>query len=296
MRFPLLRLPLALLFVVPVFIGQAAVWGLAKRFGKLPVALLSVCIACVLGWAAYALYLRLVERRAAHEFGRAGALQELGAGLLIGALLFGATVGVLALLGHYRITGVRDGLGVMLIPLCVSVAAAAIEEILLRGVLFRLLEASLGTWIALALSAAVFGVGHLANPNASGFAALAIALEAGVMLAAAYLLTRRLWLAIGIHAAWNFTQSGLFGVPTSGIPMHGVFIGSLSGPEWLTGGAFGVEASVVAIVLCGAAGVTMLVLAARRGRFVAPYWRRRGSAATARSPAISDRAARPSSP
>ena len=294
MKFPLLRLPLALLFVVPVFVGQGAVWGLAHRFGKLPIALLSLVIAGVLGWAAYALYVRLVERRALHEFGRAGALQELAAGLLIGAGLFSAALGVLALLGGYRITGVRDDWGVVLLPLCVSVAAAVIEEILLRGVLFRLLEASLGSWIALAISAAVFGVGHLANPNASPFAALAIALEAGVLLAAAFMLTRRLWLAIGIHAAWNFTQSGIFSVPTSGIPMNGLFIGSLSGPQWLTGGAFGAEASVVAVVLCGAAGAVMLVLAARRGHFVAPPWRRAG--ATGRSPATSGPAAAPSGP
>ena len=243
MRFPLLRLPLALLFIVPVFIGQAAVWGLAKRFGKVPVALLSVAIACLLGWAAYALYTRLVEKRAADELRGPGALKELGAGLAFGAVLFSSVVAVLALLGIYRITGLRSDPSVMLIPLCVSLAAAAIEEILMRGVVFRLLEASLGTWIAMAISAALFGAGHLANPNASVLAALAIAIEAGVLLAAAYLLTRRLWFAIGIHAAWNFVQSGIFGLPTSGIPMNGIFISSVTGPKWLTGGEFGVEAS-----------------------------------------------------
>lgn len=274
MRSPLARLPLALLFVVPVFVGQAAVWGLARRVGKVPVALLSVFIACGLGWAAYALYTRLVEKRRAHELDRSGAWRELGAGLLIGAALFSASVGVLALLGAYRITGMRADPGIMLIPVCVSVAAAGIEEILFRGVLFRLLEESLGTWIALAISAALFGFGHLMSPNATLLALLAIVFEAGIMLAAAYLLTRRLWLAIGIHAAWNFTQSGIFGVPTSGIPMHGLFIGATSGPQWLTGGAFGVEASLVAVVLCTATGIALLVLAARRGRFMVPSWRR----------------------
>jgi membrane protease YdiL (CAAX protease family) len=300
MRFPLLRLPIALVFIVPVFIGQAAVWGLAREVGKVPVALLSVAIACLLGWGAYALYTRLVEKRAADELRGPGALKELGAGLAFGALLFGVIVAVLALLGDYRITGLRDDPSIMLIPLCVSVAAAAIEEILMRGVVFRLLEASLGTWIAMAISAAIFGAGHLANPNASLLAAFAIAIEAGVLLAAAYLLTRRLWFPIGIHAAWNFTQSGIFGLPTSGIPMHGIFVGALAGPEWLTGGAFGVEASAVAVVLATAAGVVLLVMAARRDRFVAPFWRRRGSAAplatTARSPVISGPAAAPSDP
>ena len=294
---PFIRLPLALLFVVPVFIAQGLVWALARRFGKLPVALLSVFIACVLGWAAYALYARWVERRGAHEFGRAGALRELAAGLVIGAALFSAVVGVQALFGAYRLTGWRDDMAVMLIPLCVSFAAAAIEEIVFRGVVFRLLEESLGTWIALAISAALFGLGHLTSPGATPLTALAIALEAGIMLAAAYVLTRRLWLAIGIHAAWNFTQSGIFSVPTSGIPMNGIFIGSLSGPAWLSGGAFGAEASVVAVALCTALGLTLLWLAHRRGHCIAPFWRRaRAAPATARSPATSGPAAAPSGP
>ena len=302
MKFPLLRLPIALVFVVPVFIGQGAVWGLARQYGKLPIALVSVAIACLLGWAAYALYTRWVEKRAAHELGGPGALKELGAGLAFGAGLFGSEIAVLSLLGVYRLTGLRADPAIMLIPLCVSVAAAVIEEILMRGVLFRLLEASLGTWIALAVSAALFGAGHLANPNASLLAAVAIAIEAGVLLAAAYLLTRRLWFAIGIHAAWNFTQSGIFGLPTSGIPMHGFLISELAGPPWLTGGAFGVEASVVAFVLVSAAGVALLVMARRRGRFVAPFWRRGGPAAPvapatiARSQATWGPAAAPSDP
>ncbi len=277
MKSPFVRLPLALLFVVPVFIAQGAVWALAGRLGRVPVALLSMFIACALGWAAYALYTRWVERRGASEFGRVGALKELATGLLIGAALFSASVGVLALLGHYRITGTRE-LSVVIVPLCLSLASGTIEEILMRGVLFRLLEESLGTWIALAISAVVFGMLHLANPGATPQAAVAIAFEAGIMLAAAYVLTRRLWLAIGIHAAWNFTQSGIFSVPVSGVPLKGFFISETSGPAWLSGGAFGVEASVIAFVVCTAAGVALLVLAHRRGNFIAPFWRRRGAA------------------
>ena len=119
------------------------------------------------------------------------------------------------------------------------------------------------------------------------------------MLAAAYVLTRRLWLAIGIHAAWNFTQGGIFSVPTSGIRMNGLFVGSLNGPTWLSGGAFGAEASVVAVALCTALGLGLLWFAHRRGNFIAPFWRRgvvESVATTARSPATSDRAAAPSGP
>jgi len=110
---------------------------------------------------------------------------------------------------------------------------------------------------------------------------VAIVFEAGVMLAAAYLLTRRLWLPIGIHAGWNFTQGGIFGVSVSGHPSGGLLDGTLSGPEWLSGGVFGVEASIVAVILGIALGTTLLLMAWRRGRFIAPYWRRAGPIAAA---------------
>lgn len=301
MRSPHVRLPLALLFVVPVFLAQGAVWLLKDRLGLMPVALLSAFIACVGGVAAYTLYTHRIERRAVQEFGRAGAVNELGLGLLLGATLMGASVGVLALLGHYRISGTRE-LAVVIVPLCLSLASGTIEEILMRGVLFRLLEESLGTWIALAISAAVFGALHLANPGASLLAAAAIAFEAGILLGAAYVLTRRLWLAIGIHVAWNFTQSGLFSVPVSGFPIKGWLVSETTGPAWLTGGAFGVEASVTAFAVCTAAGVALLFIAHRRGHFIAPRWRRvdtalaSAAAPTARSPATSGPAAAPSDP
>src|SRR3546814_4514721 len=91
----------------------------------------------------------------------------------------------------------------------------------MRGVIFRLIERWLGSWIALAISAALFGAGHLANPNASWFAAVCIALEAGIMLGAIYMVTRRLWAAVGIHAAWNFTQGGIYGIAISGLDTQG---------------------------------------------------------------------------
>src|SRR3546814_14021170 len=87
----------------------------------------------------------------------------------------------------------------------------------MRGVIFRLIERWLGSWIALAISAALFGAGHLANPNASWFAAVCIALEAGIMLGAIYMVTRRLWAAVGIHAAVNFTPGGVYGIAISGL-------------------------------------------------------------------------------
>jgi hypothetical protein len=158
----------------------------------------------------------------------------------------------------------------LLLALLMAIGSGTIEEIVFRGVVFRLLEERAGTSLALAVSSLLFGLGHLVNPNATALGAAAIVVEGGLMLAAAYLLTRRLWLPIGVHAGWNFAQAGIFGVPTSGKRTTGLLEGELVGPEWLAGGRFGAEASIVAVVVCGALGAVLLVRAARRDRWISP--------------------------
>ena len=86
---------------------------------------------------------------------------------------------------------------------------------------------------------------------------------------------RRLWLAVGLHAAWNFTQAWVFSVPVSGTGQTiGILVTRRNGPEWLTGGDFGLEASAVAVLVATLAGVFLLWRAHRKGGFVSPAWRR----------------------
>ena len=149
------------------------------------------------------------------------------------------------------------------------------EETLFRGVLLRQIEKLTGTWIALALTSLLFGFLHMMNPNSSFVAGAALSMEAGILLGGAYILTRRLWLAIGIHAAWNFTQGWVFSLTVSGTGKpNGLLESSRHGPEWLTGGEFGLEASVAAMVVATLAGGAMLLLAIKRGRIVRPAWSR----------------------
>ncbi|WP_292683685.1 CPBP family intramembrane glutamic endopeptidase [Novosphingobium sp.] len=165
------------------------------------------------------------------------------------------------------------GAGQIWAMLAMGTTSAVFEEVLFRGVLFRHIEAMLGSWAALAITSALFGAAHLGNPDASLFAAFAIAVEAGILLGAAWMLTRRLWLAVGIHAAWNFTQGWVFSIPVSGgeAPL-GLLITRREGPDWLTGGGFGLEASVVAMIAATLAGLVLLVLAVRRGGVRPPMW------------------------
>jgi membrane protease YdiL (CAAX protease family) len=224
--------------------------------------------------ASYKLYKRWIELVDDGELPRSGAVSELAAGLLIGGGLFALITGIVAVLGGFEVNGIRGG-GEIWTMLAIAVISGTFEETLFRGIIMRHLESLIGTWGALAATSAFFGAAHLFNPDATWFAALAIALEAGILLGAAYLLTRRLWMAIGIHAAWNFTQGWVFSVPVSGGDApFGLLITRRMGPDWLTGGAFGLEASAVAMVVATVAGLVMLRMAYLRGRFIAPVWRR----------------------
>ena len=95
------------------------------------------------------------------------------------------------------------------------------------------------------------------------------------MLGAAYMLTRSLWLPMGIHAAWNFAQGEIYDIPVSGTPVHGVVEARLSGPPLLTGNGFGLEASLIAIVVATLFGLWLLWLAIRKGEVIQPRWVRR---------------------
>ncbi|WP_074428302.1 CPBP family intramembrane glutamic endopeptidase [Tsuneonella dongtanensis] len=196
-------------------------------------------------------------------------------GAVYAALLMSAIVGVVALLGGYAILGWGGSTSWPMLLFGAGLQAAFVEEIVARGILFRFLEEFGGSWFALAASSALFGFAHASNDNASTFSSLAISLEAGVLLGGAYMLTRDLWLPIGIHFGWNVTQGYLWDVPVSGAAVDGLVEAETRGPELISGGAFGVEASIVAIVVATAVGLWLVVLAARRGHVVRPWWVRR---------------------
>jgi membrane protease YdiL (CAAX protease family) len=275
----ILRHPLVLLVIGFLFFGllyglTGAVASAYQPLRNTPLQSL-IALGCVaLAILIYKQFQRLLERREDAEFALAGAGKELGLGLAIGFLLFSTMVGIVALLGGFGIDGVR-GLGRFWSVLSLAIASGLFEEVMFRGIAFRQIEAMAGSWVALALTSAFFGAAHLANPDATLFAAFAISVEAGILLGAAYMLTRRLWLATGIHAAWNFTQGWIFSAPVSGGKApDGLLLTHRSGPDWLTGGGFGLEASVIAMLVATGAGLVMLVLAIRQGRVIAPRWKR----------------------
>jgi membrane protease YdiL (CAAX protease family) len=228
----------------------------------------------IAGFAVYLGFAHFIEQRAVSELSLPGMGKQFGAGLLIGAGLYTACELILMGLGIYRIDGLNP-LSYMLPAIAMALSSSVFEELLFRGVLFLSVEKWFGSWVALVVSSLVFGLTHLVNPQATIEGALFIAVEAGVLLAAALMLTRRLWLCIGFHMAWNYTQSAIFsGIVSGNEAEQGLIRSTMKGPDWLTGGNFGVESSVLSLVLCTTTGIVMLVMAVRRGKIVPPIWKR----------------------
>lgn len=274
--FPLVAMVIALAiaiacFTVGMLLGKFVVPPIPGLSMGLKFDLISIPLLII----AYELVIRRLGEHPRDDYRDPKALKHLGMGLGAGLLIFSLAVAVAAVFGVYRITGPGDASDLLPALIGPTLFAAVSEELIFRGILFRWIEDFGGSWMALLLTSALFGAAHLHNPNSSVIAAVGIAFEAGVMLGAAYMLTRSLWMPMGLHAAWNFTQGEIFDIPVSGTNVHGFVTARLTGNPLLTGNGFGLEASLIAIVIATLFGLWLLWLAVRKGELVKPWWTRR---------------------
>jgi membrane protease YdiL (CAAX protease family) len=261
-----MRLIIQLVVVVAIALaGSTLVNAVA---GNAPLTLLLGLVTAAAALLGYTWAVRRTERRAPDELSRTGAVSALARGTLLGVGLFAAVILNIAFLGGYQVLGWGSPAGALALAGFMA-AAAVTEELLFRGILFRIVEQRAGTWAALVLTAALFGLSHLFNPHATLWGAIAIAVEAGAMLAAAYAATRTLWFPIGLHFGWNYAASAIFGTEVSGNNTpDGLLNAVMNGPTALTGGDFGPEASAYAVLFGAALTIVFLWLAHRRGRLV----------------------------
>ena len=236
-------------------------------------ALAAFALTVALGYGAFAWCVRRLERRAPTEIALAGAPRAVGLGTLVGIGIVLVAVVVIGLAGGLSIAPSGEPLFAVA-ALASAATAACMEELLVRGVVLRTLEHWVGTWLALAVTAALFGALHLTNPGATWISALTIALTGGLILGLAYVATRRLWLAVGLHFGVNAAQGALLGLPVSGGGTRGLFVTNVTGSDVLTGGRFGVESSLTVLVV----GLGVSFLLARRvqrsGHVLPPLWAR----------------------
>ncbi|KOP37211.1 CPBP family intramembrane metalloprotease [Flavobacterium sp. WLB] len=273
-NFPVVKIFLALLtFMAVVIIGQQiavkllALTSLDKDYRNLLKGLF-VSFSCIFS---YILFFKKYEKRTITEFSTKGLAKNIIIGTLIGFVLQSLTILVIYLNGSYSVVNINP-VSFILIPFTIMFTVAIIEEILVRGIIFRIVEEKLGSYISLTISAVLFGVFHLANPHGTLISAICIT-TAGFLFGAIFMYSRNLWMPIALHFAWNFTQSGIFGAITSGNEKTSSLLeAKIQGPEFITGGEFGPEGSVQAIIFCATATIILLVLNHKQNKIIKPYW------------------------
>ncbi|HEU4557801.1 MAG TPA: CPBP family intramembrane glutamic endopeptidase [Longimicrobium sp.] len=240
-----------------IFVFLAASLMLVMNLARIPSSLETVTAvelsaAVVAGWA----MLALIDRRPFGALGYAAdrvAPRDSGLGFALGGAAIALAVGVLTVAGSVR--WVADSgtwpefVAALLRALLLFTVAAAAEEAIFRGYAFQALVQGIGAWPTVLVTSALFSLAHVRNPNVDAVG-LANIFLAGVMLGWAYLRTRSLWFATGVHVGWNWTMSALLDFPVSGLvrdtPLYDV---AAVGPRWMTGGSFGPEAGVPGTVV-----------------------------------------------
>jgi len=222
----------------------------------------------------YRLYARFIENRIAYELTLKKSHAEFALGFAIGMSLVVVMVIILSVFGYYKVESFNSW-RIIIDSLFFFGIGAFLQELVFRVVLFKLTEELLGSWLAFLSIALIFGGAHIGNDNATIWTSLAIAVG-DVLLTAAYIYTRRIWLVFGIHFSWNYFQDGIFGMPNSGITQFDSWINStINGHEWITGGSFGIEASYIAVLMSLGVGIIILKKAIDKNQTVLPIWKRR---------------------
>lgn len=276
-QFPLMRILIAAAFITPASLLHNVL--VDHVFSGVPQPLFSYLldIEGVVNFAlfllSYRIYTRLVERRPAVEISGRGSAGETSFGFAIGGGLIAVMTLLLILLGYYHLQG-SGSPTVLIHAIRLFGMGAFIQELVFRVIMFKNFEEWLGSWPAMVLIALIFGALHFGNPNATFLSSLMLAIQ-DILLTAAFMLTRRLWLVWGLHFGWNFLQDGVFGMANSGqTALPSWLTSSVSGPDWLTGGAFGVEASYISTILCVTVAVFILRAVIRQGKVLPAIWRR----------------------
>ena len=275
-QFPLVRIIIALAFLIVVLLlhnlaYDKFIFNLSDDVGYYVRKIETILNIILLFWV-YKLYVKFIEQRKAFEISGKKALNEVGLGFLLGGGLILFMVSILYFFGFYEIQGTNSP-EILLNRIFRYSIGSLIEEFIFTIILFRLFEAFIGSLPALILSSLFFGFAHYFNDNATVWSSLAIALS-NPLIIAPFILTRRIWMPWALHFSWNYFQAGIFNMPNSGQVQGGFLQSTVNGPEWLTGGFFGIEASYVSVGLNFIIGLLFIRMAIRNGQWLKPRWMR----------------------
>jgi membrane protease YdiL (CAAX protease family) len=264
-RSSLWRFPIVWMIVGAIGIGL--IGTLLQQLTERVEGMISLVLTLGMGFLAifvYKLTMTHIARRSTPEMARQRAGVETLLGMLTGTVFILVSVFIIIALGGYSLqwASYADMSSVLISTIGAALAAAIIEELIFRGLMFQAIDQLGGKPLALAVTSLFFGIAHLGNEGATLWSAFAISLEAGVLLGAAFLWRRNLWFIMGLHFAWNAVE-GLLGIPVSGHPSAGLFTVKVNGGAFLTGGDFGLEGSIVPVMLSLLISISMLIWTAR---------------------------------
>lgn len=237
-----------------------------------PVPIEAELFAFAADWIPLLLWARLVEKTpwAAMGVKREKAGKKFLTGWLIGGGMLVLSVLLMAATGGLRFSGASFSLkkAARFLLLCAAwTVQGGTEEVFCRGWLFSSVAARRGVPAGIAVSAAFFAVMHLGNDGIAVLPLVDLVLF-GVLAALYMLWDNHLFGIAGLHAAWNCLQGSLFNFPVSGHKAGDAFISVVpSGPDWLSGGAFGVEGTAVSIAVELAVIAFLIVKLKKNGVF-----------------------------
>ncbi|MGD9486429.1 MAG: lysostaphin resistance A-like protein [Calditrichaceae bacterium] len=212
---------------------------------------------------------RLLDKRSFVSLGLKidkSATQDIVFGFFLSGLMAGLVFSLMIILGLIEYNGIKVGnshelndqssyfvrfmsvisIGSLSILLLETILVGYWEELVFRGYLFQNMIAGMGMKLAIAISCLIYGLIHSTNPNA-GLLSSSIIVLFGLLRIYGYLATKMLWLSIGMHIGWNFFQGPIFGYAASGHKKATLIDQTATSPDWLSGGAFGPEGSVIVI-------------------------------------------------
>lgn len=277
LHFPLTRIVVGC--VVVFFAGLITKWitmpilgsiGLEEEISKTIRYLL--CLASVL--AAYYWLFTYYENRKVTELAARHFFKDSLLGTFLAILSMSLVILILYLGGYYQVISINSISLMMFFPLIAFALSSTLEELLFRGVLYRIVESKLGTNLALLISSLLFGLVHITNDRATIISVIGAGIG-GAITGMMFSSTRRLWLPISFHVFWNFTQV-FYGVRISGMDEfmpYSLFQARFQGSELLTGGPFGPENSVITIMLTLGIFVCFYLGTWKRGRLIKPSWK-----------------------
>jgi membrane protease YdiL (CAAX protease family) len=220
---------------------------------------------------AYIFLFRAYDKRRIHELNAATFINNAVIGFLTGILLQSLFILIIYLAGTFLVVNLNP-VSVLISPFAFALTAGFVAEIIMIGIVFRLLEQQTGTLVALLVFITLFAILHINAKGATVISVSATAMQAGFLLPAAYVFSRSLWLPVFLHFGWDFAEPGIFGgINPSSSLTQGLFTNKIAGNSLLTGGETGPQDSLISLLLCFLLGIIFLVLARQKNNLIRPH-------------------------